>query len=204
MVTERCAHDSHRAIARPRDGRCRIARGGGSTRSTTWNRARRRRFRRIAPAPRSTARSRHWREFSCLTQAQTRLPHFGGFAAIIGAMSAASLAEPSWRVKHFAHEDKGLRPGWGPMRRYPVWYDAPARPDPAFQIPPPTAPRPTDMARIYLIAGSAEIARRRRLVPPGHLVEAWQDLRIPDRFWVGDEANSLLDATGGPPPPELS
>src|SRR5687768_126455 len=51
-------------------------------------------------------------EFSCLTQAQTRLPHFGGFAAVIGAMSAASLAEPSWRVKHFAHEDKGLRPGW--------------------------------------------------------------------------------------------
>src|SRR6185369_3188142 len=25
--------------------------------------------------------------------------HFGGFAAIIGAMSAASLAEPSWPVK---------------------------------------------------------------------------------------------------------
>ena len=103
-------------------------------------------------------------------------------------MSAASLAEPSWRVKHFAHEDKGLRPGWGRVRRYPVWYD----------------PRTLDMGRIHLIAGSAEIARRRRLVPPGRLVEAWQDLRIPDRFWVGDEAKALLDATGVPLPAELS
>ena len=34
-------------------------------------------------------------------------------------MSAASLAEPSWRVKRFAHEDKGLRPGRGRMWRYP-------------------------------------------------------------------------------------
>ena len=71
----------------------------------------------------------------------------------------------------------------------PVWYDA---------------PRTRDMGRIHLIAGSAEIARRRRLVPPGHLVEAWQDLRIPDRFWVGDEAKALLDATGAPLPAELS
>jgi hypothetical protein len=75
------------------------------------------------------------------------------------------------------------------VRRYPVWYDA---------------PRTRDMGRIHLIAGSAEIARRRRLVPPGHLVEAWQDLRIPDRFWVGDEAKALLDATGVPLPAELS
>ena len=75
------------------------------------------------------------------------------------------------------------------VRRYPVWYDA---------------PRTRDMGRIHLIAGSAEIARRRRLVPPGHLVEAWQDLRIPDRFWVGDEAKALLDATGAPLPAELS
>lgn len=60
------------------------------------------------------------------------------------------------------------------------------------------------MGRIHLIAGSAEIARRRRLVPAGRLVEAWQDLRIPDRFWVGDEAKALLDATGAPLPAELS
>src|SRR4030095_13685805 len=99
MVTERCARGSDRLIIRPWNGRSRIARGTRSTRSTTWNRARGRRFRRVAPAPRSTARSRHRREFSCLTQAQTRLPHFGGFAAIIGAMSAASLSEPSWRCQ---------------------------------------------------------------------------------------------------------
>ena len=60
------------------------------------------------------------------------------------------------------------------------------------------------MGRIHLIAGGAEIARRRRLVPPGHLVEAWQDLRIPDRFWLDDEAKALLDATGAPLPVELS
>jgi hypothetical protein len=60
------------------------------------------------------------------------------------------------------------------------------------------------MGRIHRIAGSAEIARRRRLVPAGRLVEAWQDLRIPDRFWVGDEAKALLDATGAPLPAELS
>ena len=60
------------------------------------------------------------------------------------------------------------------------------------------------MGRIHLIAGGAEIARRRRLVAPGHLVEAWQDLRIPDRFWLDDEAKALLDATGAPLPVELS
>ena len=65
-------------------------------------------------------------------------------------------------------------------------------------------PRTRDMGRIHLIAGSVEIARRRSLVPPGHLVEAWQDLRMPDRFWVGDETKALLDATGAPLPAELS
>ena len=60
------------------------------------------------------------------------------------------------------------------------------------------------MERIHLIAGSAEIARRRRPVPIGRLVEEWQDLRIPERFWVGDEAKSLLDAIGTPLPAELS
>src|SRR6185295_12614256 len=108
MVTERRAHYSHRAIARPRDGRSRIARGTRSTRSTTWNRTHGRRFRRVAPGPRSTARSRHWREFSCLTQAQTRLPHSGGFAAIIGAMSAASLAEPLWRCQALCSRRQGF------------------------------------------------------------------------------------------------
>jgi hypothetical protein len=60
------------------------------------------------------------------------------------------------------------------------------------------------MGRIHLIAGSAEIARRRRLVPAGRLVEAWRDLRLPDRFWVDDEAKSLLDATGVPLLAEVS
>src|SRR6185436_8901690 len=62
MVTERPAHDSRRARARPWDGRSRIARGACSTQFTTWNRAHRRRFRRVAPAPQSIARSRRWRE----------------------------------------------------------------------------------------------------------------------------------------------
>jgi len=67
----------------------------------------------------------------------------------------------------------------------------------------PSAELPTSLL-VEVLAGGAEIARRRRLVPPGHLVEAWQDLRIPDRFWLDDEAKALLDATGAPLPVELS
>ena len=59
-------------------------------------------------------------------------------------------------------------------------------------------------ARIYLIAGGAEIAARRKLVPPGTLVEAWPDLGTTDQFWVSGESKALLDATGTPLEAKLS
>lgn len=57
------------------------------------------------------------------------------------------------------------------------------------------------MTRIYQLAGADEIARRRRLVPPAQIVEAWPDLQQPDHFWVGEDTKALLDTADGPIPP---
>lgn len=59
------------------------------------------------------------------------------------------------------------------------------------------------MGRIYLIADGPEIVRRRKLVPPGTLVEAWQDLAGAGDFWVGEESKASLDAAGPPIKPKL-
>ena len=60
------------------------------------------------------------------------------------------------------------------------------------------------MARLYLVGDGEEIARRRKLVPPGRLVEAWPDLFIAGDFWIGETSKSLLDAAGEPLAAKLS
>ncbi|MGH7354452.1 MAG: hypothetical protein ACRELS_07765 [Candidatus Rokuibacteriota bacterium] len=59
------------------------------------------------------------------------------------------------------------------------------------------------MGNLYMVADAGEIAKRRRLVPAGRLVEAWPDLHTKGEFWLGEDAKALLDATGEPLPPTL-
>ena len=54
------------------------------------------------------------------------------------------------------------------------------------------------MGKLYLVADSGEITRRRSLVAAGRLVEAWPDLHTKGEFWMGEDAKTLLDATGEP------
>lgn len=60
------------------------------------------------------------------------------------------------------------------------------------------------MGRLYLVGDAGEIARRRKLVPPGLMVEAWADLHEAGRFWIGETSKSLLDGVGTPLPSLLS
>jgi hypothetical protein len=50
------------------------------------------------------------------------------------------------------------------------------------------------MGCIYLIAGRAEIDRR-RLLSPGMLIEAWPDLHAGDLFWLGDDERRRAEYT---------
>jgi hypothetical protein len=59
------------------------------------------------------------------------------------------------------------------------------------------------MSRVFLVGDPAEIARRRRQVPPGHIVEAWPDLHAPGECWVGETSKAVLDAAGDPLPMRL-
>ncbi len=59
------------------------------------------------------------------------------------------------------------------------------------------------MSRLFLLTDAAEIARRRRQVPPGQMLEAWPDLHTSGEYWVGETAKALLDAAGGPFPARL-
>jgi len=54
------------------------------------------------------------------------------------------------------------------------------------------------MGRLYLVADSGEIGRRRPLVKAGQLIEAWPDQHAKGEFWMGEHAKSHLDATGEP------
>ena len=60
------------------------------------------------------------------------------------------------------------------------------------------------MGKLYLIADGGEVAKRRRLVPAGRLVEAWPDLHTKGDVWMGEDAKTLLDATGEPLRPKLT
>lgn len=60
------------------------------------------------------------------------------------------------------------------------------------------------MAPLHLIADAAAVAGRRKLVPPGRLIEAWPDLYVAGQAWVGDETRALLDGAGDAMPVALS
>jgi hypothetical protein len=60
------------------------------------------------------------------------------------------------------------------------------------------------VGKLYLIADGGEVAKRRRLVPAGRLVEAWPDLHTKGDVWMGEDAKTLLDATGEPLRPKLT
>lgn len=60
------------------------------------------------------------------------------------------------------------------------------------------------MAQLHLIADAAAVAGRRKLVPPGRLIEAWPDLYVAGQAWVGDETRALLDGAGDAMPVALS
>ena len=60
------------------------------------------------------------------------------------------------------------------------------------------------MAPLYRVAGAGEIARRRKLVAPGHVVEAWPDHHVAGEFWMGERTKDLLDGVGPPLPVTLS
>jgi hypothetical protein len=60
------------------------------------------------------------------------------------------------------------------------------------------------MNRLFLVGDPAEIARRRRQVPSGHVVEAWPDLQVAGECWIGETSKALLDAAGEPLPVRLS
>ncbi len=56
------------------------------------------------------------------------------------------------------------------------------------------------MARVHCLADGGEVAKRRRLLPPGRLLEVWPDLYGVGQAWVGDGARALLETVGGPLP----
>lgn len=60
------------------------------------------------------------------------------------------------------------------------------------------------MAKLFLVGDGGEIARRRRLGPPGQLVEAWPDLYVAGDFWLGETSKGLLDGVGAPLPVKLA
>ena len=60
------------------------------------------------------------------------------------------------------------------------------------------------MAPVHALSDAGEVARRRRLLPPGRLLEAWPDLYVTGQVWIGDEARALLETVGGALPVALS
>jgi hypothetical protein len=59
------------------------------------------------------------------------------------------------------------------------------------------------VGKLYLVTDGAEIARRRRLVAPGLLVEGWGDLYDAGHLWMGETAKGHLDGVGPPLSPRL-
>ena len=60
------------------------------------------------------------------------------------------------------------------------------------------------MPRLHAVSDVAEIAKRRKRLPPGRLLEAWPDLYTAGQAWVGDESLALLESAGGALPIALT
>jgi len=60
------------------------------------------------------------------------------------------------------------------------------------------------MGRLYLVQDAGEIARRRKLLPSGRVVEAWPDIDAGGHFWISETSKALLDEVGMPLPVTLS
>jgi len=56
------------------------------------------------------------------------------------------------------------------------------------------------VSRLSCVADADAIAKRRALVPAGHVIEAWNDVYTPGHFWLGEESKRLLDSVGDPVP----
>jgi len=54
------------------------------------------------------------------------------------------------------------------------------------------------VSRLSCVADADAIAKRRALVPAGHVIEAWNDVYTPGHFWLGEESKRLLDSVGDP------
>jgi hypothetical protein len=57
---------------------------------------------------------------------------------------------------------------------------------------------------LFLVGDGVEIARRRKLCPPGQIVEVWPDLYAAGDFWLGASSKRALDGAGPPLRPKLS
>ena len=57
---------------------------------------------------------------------------------------------------------------------------------------------------LYLVEGKDEVLRRRGLLAPGQVAEAWADHQLAGAFWLGEESKGLLDAAGAPLPAALT
>ena len=60
------------------------------------------------------------------------------------------------------------------------------------------------MSQLYCVADGEAIVKRRALVPPGQVIEAWNDIYTPGHFWLGEESKRLLDAGGEPVAPVVA
>jgi hypothetical protein len=57
---------------------------------------------------------------------------------------------------------------------------------------------------VYLVPDGGEVTRRRALLPPGTLIEAWPDRDATGLVWVTADAKQLLDGAGEPLPVALA
>ena len=60
------------------------------------------------------------------------------------------------------------------------------------------------MASVHLLPDASVVARRRKALPPGRLLEAWPDLYVAGQAWIGEDARGLLEDAGSPAAVALS
>ena len=60
------------------------------------------------------------------------------------------------------------------------------------------------MASVHLLPDASVVARRRKALPPGRLLEAWPDLYVAGQAWIAEDARGLLEDAGSPAAVALS